>query len=120
MSTFPRAVYPVPHVEAAEPGQPIVKYMSWKKFRDLVTRSAIYFRRIDGFKDLFEGKISLAVWDLNVPALKDWYDRCKVEIFVCCWNMDQDETPEMWREYAEGCGVPISTTAGALAAELTN
>jgi hypothetical protein len=119
MSTLPRAVYPVRHVEAAEPEQLIVKYMSWKKFQDLVTQSAIYFRRIDGFKDLFEGKIPLAVWDLNVPALKDWYNRCKEEIFVTCWNMDRDETPEMWSEYAEGYGVRISSTAGALAAELS-
>jgi hypothetical protein len=119
MSTLPRAVYAVRHVEAAEPEQPIVKYMSWKKFWDLVTQSAIYFRRIDGFKDLFEGKIPLAVWDLNVPALKDWYNRCKEEIFVSCWNLDSDETPEMWGEYAEGYGVRISSTVGALAAELS-
>jgi hypothetical protein len=119
MSTIPRTVYPSQHLEAAEPGQQIVKYMSWKKFRDLITQSAIYFRRIDAFKDEYEGKIPLAAWDQNVPALKEWYDRCKEEIFVCCWNLDEDETPQMWREYAEGCGVRISTTVGALAAQLS-
>ncbi len=94
--------------------------MSWKKFQDLIGRSAIYFRRIDGFKDLFEGKIPLAVWDLNAPSLKEWYVRCKEEIFVCCWNMDREETQDMWREYAEGYGVRISSTVGALTNELSN
>jgi hypothetical protein len=120
MSTLPRALYPINHVESADGSQLIVKYMSWKKFHDLVARSALYFRRIDHFIDKLEGKIPLAVWDLNVPALQAWYNRCKEEIFVCCWNMDGDETPEMWRDYAEGYGVRISSTAGALAAELSN
>ena len=119
MSTFPRSVFPTQHVEAAQPGQMIVKYMSWKKFQDLVTRSALYFRRIDGFIDTFEGNIPLAVWDLNVQAIKEWYNRCKEEIFVSCWNMDEVETPEMWRDYAEGHGVRISSTAGAFGAELS-
>jgi hypothetical protein len=113
-------VCPIRHIEQADASQLIVKYMSWKKFKDLVTLSALYFRRIDRFKDTFEGKVPLAVWDLNVPVLKDWYNRCKEEIFVCCWNLDEDETPEMWRDYAEGYGVRISATAGALAVELSN
>jgi hypothetical protein len=120
MNTLPRAVNPVRHVDEAHPGQQIVKYMSSKKFKDLVTQSALYFRRIDHFADTFEGKIPLAVWSLNSPPLQAWYDRCKEEIFVSCWNMDEDETPEMWREYAEGNGVRISSTVAALAGELSN
>ena len=120
MKTPPRSVFPIPHVQEAEPEQLIVKYMSWGKFKDLVERSSIYFRRIDGFRDLFEGNIPLAVWELNNPVLKDWYNRCKREIFVTCWNMDPDETPEMWKEYAEGHGVRISSTVGALTAELSS
>lgn len=120
MTTLPRAVYPIRHVEHADAGQLIVKYMSWNKFKDLVTRSALYFRRIDHFIDKFEGSICLAVWDLNAPALQAWYNGCKEEIFVCCWNMDADETPQMWRDYADDYGVRISSTAGALAGELSN
>jgi hypothetical protein len=92
--------------------------MSLQKLQDLVTLSALYFRRIDHFKDTFEGKIPLAVWDLNIQAIKDWYDRCKQEIFVTCWNMDDVETPAMWRDYAGGYGVRISSTVGALTTEL--
>jgi hypothetical protein len=97
----------------------IVKYMSWQKFQDLVTRSALYFRRIDHFIDTFEGKIPLALWGLNSQAIQDWYNRCKEEIFVSCWNMDEAETPAMWRDYAGGFGVRISSTVGALTTELS-
>jgi hypothetical protein len=119
MSTIPRAVYPTRHVEEAPAGQPIVKYMSWQKFQDLVTRSALYFRRIDHFIDTFEGNIPLAVWNLNNQVIQDWYNGCKEEIFVSCWNMDEAETPAMWRDYADGYGVRISSTVGALTTELS-
>ncbi|WP_417398209.1 hypothetical protein [Gimesia chilikensis] len=119
MNRPPRAVYSNKFVDAAVPEQMLVKYMSWKKFQDLVSRSAIYFRRIDGFKDQFEGRIPLAVWDLSTHAFKDWYNHCKDEIFITCWNMDRDETKEMWSEYAESYGVRISCTVDALTTELS-
>lgn len=120
MSTPPRSLYDSRHVEKADVAQLIVKYMSSKKCEDMIIQSALYFRRIDHFIDKFEGKIPLAVWDLNVPAIQEWYNSCKEEIFVCCWNMDEDDTLEMWRDYADGYGVRISSTAGRLAAELSN
>jgi|GEM_PF-3193609 len=119
MSTIPRTVYPTQHVEAADLSQLIVKYMSWQKFQDLVTRSALYFRRIDHFIDSFEGRIPLAVWSLNNQAIQDWYNRCKEEIFVSCWNMDEAETLAMWQDYAGGYGVRISSTVSALTTELS-
>lgn len=119
MSTIPRTVYPTQHVEAADLGQLIVKYMSWQKFQALVTRSALYFRRIDRFIDSFEGRIPLAVWSLNNQAIQEWYNRCKEEIFVSCWNMDETETPAMWQDYADGRGVRISSTVGDLTTELS-
>lgn len=119
MSMIPRSVFPTQHVEAASPGQLIVRYMSRNKFRALIKESALCFCRIDHFNDTFEGKIPHAVWDLNVPAIKDWYNRCKEEIFVNCWNMDEAEMPAMWRDYAKGNGLRISSTVGALAGELS-
>jgi hypothetical protein len=119
MTTVVRAVHFFPHIEQAPHDQLIVKYMSWKKFRDLVTQSALYFRRIDKFEDTYEGTIPLAVWSLNNAVIREWYDRCKEEVFVSCWNMDEEETPEMWREYAEGYGVRIASAASSLVAELS-
>ena len=99
MSPLPRSVFPIEKVEAAPSGQLLVKYMSWKKFQDMVTHSALYLRRVDHFIDTFEGRIPLAVWNLNNQAIQDWYNRCKTEIFVSCWNMDESETPAMWQDY---------------------
>jgi len=93
--------------------------MSWKKFQDLVNRSALYFRRIDQFNDTFEGRIPLAVWDLNIEPIKVWYNRCMEQIFVNCWNLDDVEKQAMWQNYADGFGVRIGSTVGNLTDELS-
>jgi len=114
-----RKLYPVTAVQDTTDDQVIVKYMHFWKFRAMVRLSSLYFRRIDGFRaDPAEGYMPTEIWGMTAPALRDWYDRCKAELFVCCWNLDAHETHAMWHDYAGDCGVRIQTTVGALREEL--
>jgi hypothetical protein len=116
---FPRAVYLNQHVTPVAPDRQIVKYMEFWKFKSLINQSALYFRRIDHFEDTSEGTLPLAVWNLNSPEIQNWYNGCKERIFVCCWNLDEAESPKMWSEYAKNSGVRIRSTIESLTTELS-
>jgi hypothetical protein len=113
-------VYPINHVDQVDVGRRLVKYMPLWKLDYLIERASLYFRRIDRFEDTFEGTIPLAVWDLECEPIRNWYTACKEEIFICCWNLDESESPGMWRDYAGNCGVRIQCSVQALASELSN
>jgi hypothetical protein len=120
MSDRPRRVYVFEHIEQSVPERPIAKYMPLCWFESLIATSALYFRRINEFKDdTEEGKIPLAAWNMNVQPFKDWFSRCRKEIFVDCWNLDEHETAKMWMDYANYHGVRIGSTVGALVGELS-
>jgi hypothetical protein len=120
MSLFPRSVYPVNHVDEVDGNRQIVKYMPLWKLDYLIRSASLYFRRIDRFEDTFEGTIPLAAWDLECEPIREWYNACKEEVFICCWNLDENESPSMWRDYAGSCGIRIQSTVQALVSELSN
>lgn len=94
--------------------------MEFWKFVDVIQTSALYFRRIDKFDDTFDGRIPLAIWSRKEPEIQQWFTDCKKEIFVNCWNLDEDEKPKMWCNYANNYGVRISSTVGKLRHELSH
>lgn len=117
---YPRVVYPLDGLDQLDESSVIVKYMDMYKFRDLLSRSSLYLRQIGAFVDSLEGRRPLAVWDIEHPEIKAWFDKCRDSLFVSCWNLDEDETPEMWRDYASNDGVRISSTVGSLTQELSH
>jgi hypothetical protein len=117
---IPRRLYPRPHVDEVSPDTRIFRYFPIARFEDFVARSALYFRRIDHFDDTSDGTVPLALWSIEHPAIRQWYERCKEELFVNCWNLDEDELPHMWTTYAGNCGVRVASTVGRLADELSH
>ena len=121
MTHFPRRVYDVPHVQGPVVGRRIYRYMNIAKFEDLLRTQSLYFPRLDAFtpKDVYEGRIPAAVWNLQCEKMQEWYNERKEEVFVSCWNLDDNETVYMWQEYgAELWRASLATTIGKLKAEL--
>lgn len=120
MSGTGRQVYPLGNVTEASPEQVIRKYMPLCRFRSLVQMQALYFRRIDRFDDVWDGKIPLAAWNCGGAELRKWFEGCRETTFVWCSNMDERETLPMWHNYAQDYGVCLVSTVRALTAELSH
>lgn len=107
------------------------RYMDFKKFEDLLTRSALYFSRPDKFIDPFEGRFSVGN-STKVSAsdaafhsayqfppfddqLKEAQEIMRHVVFISCWHRSNKESREMWNAYTSGPeSVLISTSAKTL------
>jgi hypothetical protein len=119
-SPIPRKLYSCTHVDEVSADTKIFRYFPYRRFEDFISRAALYFRRIDHFKDNSDGTVPLALWSIEHPVIKQWYDDCKVELFVNCWNLDEAELRHMWDRYAGNYGVRVASTAGRLSDELSH
>lgn len=98
------------------PNQPLLRYMDFWKFQDLMDSGELYFCRADKFPDLLEGTISkpgvhgVSASDLafhsRVPVAHQDYakmvayrEMARGATFVNCWHMNFEESQRMWDEY---------------------
>ena len=94
----------------------IWQYMSFAKFVNLLLGD-MYFRRIDSFEDVFEGK-----WpDLNKKyidhikttegqVIGSFDDMARKMTYVSCFHKADSETAFMWKQYSNNDGIAIRTT----------
>lgn len=104
------------------------RYMDFRKFEDLLTKSALYFARCDRFKDPFEGRFSPAnsvgmsasqkalleaypiAWSRQeAEAFHEIHRQC---IFISCWHRAKKESREMWDAYTSNPESIVITTSG--------
>ena len=117
---IPRRLYTHPHIDEMPADTRIFRYFPIDRFESFIAQSALYLRRIDHFDDTSDGTVPLALWSIEHEAIRHWYDDCKEELFVNCWNLDEDELPHMWATYAGNRGVRVASTVGRLADELSH
>jgi len=100
------------------------RYLSFSKLLDLLETSSLYFRRIDCFDDQLEAtqpKSSAAFATVTENPWQVFSYQCtekQLEIirnltYACCWHINENESSEMWQEYATkhgNEGVAIQTT----------
>lgn len=100
------------------------RYMTFSKFLDLITRSALYFCRIDCFEDKLEatqpeGNSAFALmteepwYGFYMQVVDEQLNIYKKMIYANCWHINNAENPEMWENYVilhGNEGVAIQTT----------
>lgn len=111
------------------PNQPLLRYMDFWKFQDLIESGELYFCRADKFADPLEGTISkpgvhgTSASDLaffsKVPVsredhakLAEYREIARSSTFINCWHMNTEESPRMWADYTTSSdSVLVITTA---------
>ena len=116
------------------PGQSLMHYMRFDRFKSLLTNGAIYMRRLDLFElDPHEGRFPAAnasqqssltqglaeQLGFTADSLKGHRDFIEGSMrkltYVHCWFGWDNEDQKMWDEYGDhGCGVCVRTTARRL------
>lgn len=100
------------------------RYLSIKKYLDLLVSNSLYFCRIDKFQDQYEGTPNSYTSELiensfeEFPNAEEMRGQWKVILrhlrkisFVNCWHMADEESPEMWSQYCpNGKGVLIKSS----------
>lgn len=108
------------------------RFMSLKRFRQIIESSSLYFPPASKFEDDFEGnptnrdhvqrESQLKSYGIGEPELAmakkanqmtaNWNRRA---IVISCWTRNSVNHTRMWDEYAGGdCAVAIETTVGRL------
>lgn len=98
------------------PNQPLLRYMDYWKFEDLVKTNELHFCRADKFEDPLEGTLSPegvhgasksdVAFAATAPVNSGTYeqmaayrDTAKGCTFVNCWHINTDESKDMWDAY---------------------
>lgn len=105
------------------------RYMSFTKFISLLDKQALFFTRLEGLGDLFEGSITAVTaqqkeaifrkvgGDKIIPQVREQVKQVRAyrqsRILANCWHENANESALMWRTYADK-GVAVVTTIGAL------
>lgn len=85
----------------------IWKYMKLKWFKKLLKTKSLFFRRIDQFDDLFEGRSS--------DELHSFFEQQKELTCADCWSQDDYESNLMWKAYiGKKKGIAIQSSVGRL------
>lgn len=118
------------------PNQPLLRYMDFWKFEDLIKSQELYFCRADKLEDPLEGTLSKKgvhgtsksdrAFGKNIQLEDGAYEKAlkyrgtaKSCTFINCWHINVDECQEMWKAYTSSPdSVLLITTAGRLAASL--
>ncbi|MFZ3101843.1 MAG: hypothetical protein WA113_06515 [Desulfitobacteriaceae bacterium] len=98
--------------------QKIFRYMDYRKFKDLIKRSELYFSRIDKQEDDHEGKLLIAPPFSDVEYFRKPYEGLRKNTYINCWRMDDNISSDMgvWDAYCEDINhsVAIESTYGRL------
>ncbi len=125
-------------------GLTLWRYMNLEKFLAIIQTRSLYFTRLSGFRDKYEGLCAIG-WqgpliDLNqLPDLdtthgrsEEWIDvpipisegsflkdeKLPDEVYVSCWHSAHEESAAMWSIYSGNSGIAIMTTSDLLCASL--
>jgi hypothetical protein len=106
------------------------RYLSFAKYIDLLTKSTLWFSRIDLLGDRFEGSTTHASYQLwkklfqesipnnHLPSVLDQLASNRKQItgfaYASCWHECDSESMLMWRTYSDKNGIAIRTTFGDL------
>lgn len=114
------------------PDTKIWRYMDFTKFLDIILNKHLYLRRIDKFKDPYEGYISenfkkalgqnydvLKKFDVDTHRAQENHLRAQsllpVYSYASCWYLDDVESTKMWETYGkEKTSIAICTTVKSL------
>jgi len=96
------------------------RYLSLKKFLDLICREQLYLCRMDLFEDKMEGRVPLenlrekASSD-DLSRIDEYVEKTRKEQFVSCWTMCPDESYVHWKTFSEkDYGIAIKSTVERL------
>lgn len=105
------------------------KYMDLSKFLYLITKSMLYFARLDQFEDIFEAEVPYANIN-NIPSYvdlerqKNSYKKLsnfiRVVTYITCFHISSFESAAMWKLYSKDMGIAIQTNTGRLIEALKN
>lgn len=109
--------------------QPLWRYMSSERLKDLLRSGDLYFAHLPNLEDSREGALTartrehLATWfQLNEGMARrrayeqvDEYLRTQDSFYVNCWHMNSHESYLMWKAYG-GRGYAVVTTFERLSA----
>src|SRR5687767_13367845 len=118
-------------VEPADPDAPIWRFLTLRKFKDLLATGELFFNRADRFKqDEEEGlpprEYAIRVHRLNPLDLNDHHQinhhlggiaQFREGFYVNCWYLFDEERQYTWETYGED-GVAICSTYARLKAAL--
>ncbi len=96
-----------------EPGDDdrLWRYMSFGKFVSVLSRSSLYFCRVDRLQDRFEGRLPNPTYDITDPRLRTSYEQERTRSIINCWTLSQYESVALWNTYVpQGEGIVIGTT----------
>jgi hypothetical protein len=114
-----RQLYEVNLVQSAAGDTVICRYFTLDKFRSLITQSGLSFYRVDSFEDKLEGKLPQSIWALQNDVGRKWYAKNRELVFVSCWQVNNAESADIWKEYAKNRGVLVFTTVDRLRTQLS-
>jgi hypothetical protein len=111
--------------------QPLWRYLSAERLRDLLSTREIYFAHLPVLEDQQEGALTsrsrehLASWfqhhnkctRLIAYSEVEKYQENRTNFYINCWHMNRHESYLMWKAYA-GRGFAIQTTFERLQASL--
>lgn len=102
--------------------QPLWRYMSIRRFEQLLNDASIHFCPLSSFEDGLEGKLTERTqkrfinWHyqthgdaLDPFAALAQYQEHRKQFLVNCWHMNDAESYLMWKAYAKN-GIAIQTT----------
>jgi len=105
----------------------IWRYMDRWKFQSILENSALYFVRLDRFKDTWDSVLPPKWKEKMQRVMCDrpnggqyteaaWYEEREIPTNpICCLNCDENESERMWHEYTSGTdALAIRSTVGRL------
>jgi hypothetical protein len=107
----------------------IYRYLSFDKFKDLISSRKLYLARGDRFEDTYEGVETAFGADLRRAVHDDHafeensklYERNRRCVAISCWFIGNRESESMWNEFAGDIdGIAIRTNVGKIRSALTH
>lgn len=116
------------------PSTKLWRYMPYSKFIDILKTSSLYFCRVDLFDDKLEatqpeGSHVFATSTQNPWQMFEFHclnEQLKIMrglTFASCWHIAENESPNMWANYAmtqNNFGIAIQTTLADLTRSITS
>jgi hypothetical protein len=105
----------------------IWRYMSLEKLQSLLCEESLFFTRIDGFQDRWEGvlprSLREAEWNMGRDGgekTAETAKKLKKHYYVNCWHASEWQSAALWGLYARDKGVAIKTTVGNLISSISD
>jgi len=85
--------------------QPLWRYITAERLKDLLTSNSLYFCSLSSFSDGLEGKLT----ERTQRRFLEWHYATYGAKYVNCWHINGGESYLMWKAYAQH-GFAIQTT----------